>query len=609
MNWKSIIADFNTLQVKHKQLNSFGVGDIKQLIYLTQNRDKQDNVDNNAPYYPLMYVLPGSVSQDEQYTTYNFNILICDIMNVKNYDIQNELLSDTLEICQDILAQFKYSVNALQGDYYTDKYDITLPTNISPFMEAYDDILVGWNLPISIQVQTPLNRCIAPFNYWDITPSPTPTNTATPTPTPSITPTITPTSSETPTPTPTNTETPTNTPSTTPTNTPTMTSSPSPTPTLTETPTNTPTITPTETPTNTPSTTPTQTPTNTTTPTLTASPTPSITPTYTPTPTSTPFDLFVAVGSGTNTIAYSRNGLVWSGGTGAVPNTLGIDAEYNGSKWVATGFGSPKIITSNNGINWTGSTNGDSMFSAQANAICWNGSIWVAGGSTQGGGTNTTAYSYDGMNWTASTNNIFGTGGGICNDIAWNGTMFVAVGNSTGRFGYSYDAITWTASTSGDNLLAYAAYGVCWNGSIWVAGGATYNGSQKIIYSNDGINWNASTNSTTIFGGAVGNSVNDIVWNGTMFVAAASSSTNKLGYSYDGLNWSASTNGNSIFTSNADGIRWNGSIWIAGGEGTNTLAYSTDGITWSATTNGNSVISSEVFNIGSKPAPNLYPPR
>ena len=214
MNWKSIVADFNTLQVKHKQLNSFGVGDIKQLIYLTQNRDKQDNVDNNAPYYPLMYVLPGSVSQDEQYTTYGFNILICDVMNVKNYDIQNELLSDTLEICQDILAQFKYSVNALQGDYYTDKYDIVLPANITPFMEAYDDILVGWNLPMSIQVQTPLNRCIAPFNYWDITPSPTPTSTTTPTPTPSITPTNTP--STTPTNTPSITPTLTNTPSATP---------------------------------------------------------------------------------------------------------------------------------------------------------------------------------------------------------------------------------------------------------------------------------------------------------------------------------------------------------------------------------------------------------
>ena len=294
MNWKSIVADFNTLQVKHKQLNSFGVGDIKQLIYLTQNRDKQDNVDNNAPYYPLMYVLPGSVSQDEQYTTYGFNILICDVMNVKNYDIQNELLSDTLEICQDILAQFKYSVNALQGDYYTDKYDIVLPANITPFMEAYDDILVGWNLPMSIQVQTPLNRCIAPFNYWDVSPTPTPTNTETPTPTPSITPTITPTSSETPTPTPTLTETPTNTPSTTPTNTPsttpteTPTSTPTETPTQTptntttptETPTNTPTITPTETPTSTPTETPTQTPTNT--PTNTASPTPTLTPTNTP---------------------------------------------------------------------------------------------------------------------------------------------------------------------------------------------------------------------------------------------------------------------------------------------------------------------------------------
>jgi hypothetical protein len=310
----------------------------------------------------------------------------------------------------------------------------------------------------------------------------------------------------------------------------------------------------------------------------------------------------VAVGSGTNTIAYSNDGLIWSGGTGAVPNQIGIDAEYNGTKWAAVGFGNPKIMTSNNGINWTGSTNGNSMFSGQGNALCWNGSIWVAGGSTQGGGTNTTAYSYDAMNWTASTNNVFGD---ICNDIAWNGTMFVGVGNSTNKVAYSYDAITWTASTSGNNLITLAGYGVCWNGSIWAAVGY---GTTRIALSTDGINWSASTNGNTIFGTGT-NQVNEIAWNGTMFVAVASSSVNKIGYSYDGFNWSASTNGNSIFTSDAYGIRWNGSKWIAGGSGTNTLAYSTDGINWSATTNGNSVISTEVFNIGSKPAPELYPPR
>jgi hypothetical protein len=164
MNFKTIVNDFNNLQRKHKQLNSFGVGDIKQLIYLTQDRDKQENTDNNAPIYPLMYVVPGSVNQDEQFTTYSFNILICDVFNTKNYDIQNDLWSDTLEIAQDILAQYKYSVTAEQGNYYTDKYDITLPTTLIPFMEAYDDLLVGWNLPINIIVQTPLNRCIAPYN-------------------------------------------------------------------------------------------------------------------------------------------------------------------------------------------------------------------------------------------------------------------------------------------------------------------------------------------------------------------------------------------------------------------------------------------------------------
>ena len=43
LNFKNIIDDLKTLEYHHKQLNSFGVGDVKQLIYLTQQRDKQPN--------------------------------------------------------------------------------------------------------------------------------------------------------------------------------------------------------------------------------------------------------------------------------------------------------------------------------------------------------------------------------------------------------------------------------------------------------------------------------------------------------------------------------------------------------------------------------------
>ena len=83
-------------------------------------------------------------------------------MNAKNYDIETDLFSDTLQIAEDILAQYKYSVTAAQGDY-EDIYDLQLPTTISPFSERYDDILVGWTITLTLVINDPLNRCIAPI--------------------------------------------------------------------------------------------------------------------------------------------------------------------------------------------------------------------------------------------------------------------------------------------------------------------------------------------------------------------------------------------------------------------------------------------------------------
>ena len=165
VNYKVIINDLKELADKHKQINSFGTGDLTQLIYLTSNVDGKDNDTWKAPIYPLMYVIPKSVTRGEQSITYPFDIVIADIMNTKNYDIETDLLSDTLEMAEDVLAQFKYSVTTAQGNYET-KYDITLPTSINPFTEAFDDILVGWTLSLNIVVDNPLNRCTAPYKTF-----------------------------------------------------------------------------------------------------------------------------------------------------------------------------------------------------------------------------------------------------------------------------------------------------------------------------------------------------------------------------------------------------------------------------------------------------------
>lgn len=165
-NFKKIIDDLKLIADKHKQINSFGIGSIENLIYLTQERKGEDNTEDfKAPIYPLMYVIPEPHTINENFLQYSYTILIMDIMNTKNYNTQVDLWSETFQMCQDVVAQYKYSVFTTQGDYES-IYDLELPVVCSPFSEAYDDLLVGWSFSLPILVDSPLNRCIAPFKNF-----------------------------------------------------------------------------------------------------------------------------------------------------------------------------------------------------------------------------------------------------------------------------------------------------------------------------------------------------------------------------------------------------------------------------------------------------------
>jgi len=75
--------------------------------------------------------------------------------------------------------------------------------------------------------------------------------------------------------------------------------------------------------------------------------------------------LWVAVGEGTtNTIAYSSDGVVWTGATdfsGVAETSVnifsnaGFGVAWNGKRWVATGDGTTNTIAySSDGIKWVG---------------------------------------------------------------------------------------------------------------------------------------------------------------------------------------------------------------------------------------------------------------
>ena len=178
------------------------------------------------------------------------------------------------------------------------------------------------------------------------------------------------------------------------------------------------------------------------------------------------------------------------------------------------------------------------------------------------------------MNWIGLGTSIFSSQGQA---IAWNGTRWVAGGSVTNSFAYSSDGIIWTGI--GVNTIQ-SVQGLAWSGIRWVAVGQQTTGTANTIaYSSDGISWTGVC--VSIFPG-VGQAV---AWNGIRFVAAGVGGNHTLAYSNDGITWVGL--GKTIFPQTARGIAWNGVRWIAVGDtnvdtGTtaNTIAISTDGINW-----------------------------
>lgn len=161
-NFKKIMDLLKTLADYHDQIQSYGWGGIDQLIYDTETRLKQNNDGPQAPYYPSMWVIPEAAKTDGRETTYEFNILIMDIANTKNFDNYLDTYSDTLDILKDVIAQLKYATGM---ECYCN-LDIDYPIDMIPFEEAYDDFVNGWSGKIRLRVPDAINRCIAPYSTF-----------------------------------------------------------------------------------------------------------------------------------------------------------------------------------------------------------------------------------------------------------------------------------------------------------------------------------------------------------------------------------------------------------------------------------------------------------
>ena len=252
---------------------------------------------------------------------------------------------------------------------------------------------------------------------------------------------------------------------------------------------------------------------------------------------------------------------------------------YNGNLWISVGN---QLLTSRDGVIWDRSPSSNTFYPFAGRRVAWNGSMWVAVGSSlsQSG---TIMWSTDGYFWSLVTKGGFdkepgivvGTGVKGGRGIAWNGSLWVAVGfssSSNATIQYSGDGQNWSNVIGG---FSGGGNDIIWDGNKWIAGGNNGSGN-SFLNSLDGRKWYSS-------GGGFTTACYSLVYNGYVYVATGEDSNvhGKLQYSYDATNWSLSLN--QTFLIKGYNVIWNGNAFYASGDtGTRT---SFDGIYWNAVQN------------------------
>lgn len=151
MTLNEIVSELNLIATNHRQINTFGFGDIWEIA------------SSGDITYPLMWVnLEGvDISVRDNTEVYRFSLLFMDA--VKNGEInETEVLSDQLSIAKDVLSILKFGTDVDGNKYQWSFEDNT--SSLEDFTERFNDSVSGWRVPISLRLPYTSNSCSAPTN-------------------------------------------------------------------------------------------------------------------------------------------------------------------------------------------------------------------------------------------------------------------------------------------------------------------------------------------------------------------------------------------------------------------------------------------------------------
>lgn len=140
MKLKDIKHEFSLIAQNHKEINSFGWGDIWEIA-------TSGTID-----YPLMWVQLEPATIADKVQTMNFKVILMDL--VANGELnEDDVLNDMLEVSKGVIGQLEHP-----------DYDWDLETgNIEPFTERFNDSVSGWVVDIALRLPFTYDRCVEPY--------------------------------------------------------------------------------------------------------------------------------------------------------------------------------------------------------------------------------------------------------------------------------------------------------------------------------------------------------------------------------------------------------------------------------------------------------------
>lgn len=131
-NLANLIHEFETIATNHAFINRFGNGPIDDVNVTIPNDGK----------YPVLWVIPQTVTLDDNAIIYTIRILVFDIDSTDD-SLRDQILSDTLMTLNDVVKLFRNGGS-------DNEYEAPTAPQAVPFEQEFVDYCLGWYCDLQV---------------------------------------------------------------------------------------------------------------------------------------------------------------------------------------------------------------------------------------------------------------------------------------------------------------------------------------------------------------------------------------------------------------------------------------------------------------------------